>query len=529
MLNHILDLPELPAVVQDLNAPVLAKLIRHIGLEDSAEIVSLATAKQLKAILDEDLWSSDAPGLDETFDAERFGLWLEIMMQNGAAFAARKISELDEDLLTLGLCRLVLAVDIDDYALLSESFDDTLLEKALESSLNQEFGNYLVIAKSESCWDTVCALLAELGEQDYEMFTRLLERCCRVTGEYMEDNGGLYHVLTAGEMLEEDVSSARKERREAKGFVTPASAAVFLSQVRSMPLHEIIEAATVDPITRAYFRAAEKERGYTAGTHVNDKKSEQENPASLDRKIIQFIQTLQNAEVLSAPDQKLLTWEDTGSQNRSLPLTEAMRRINRTDPDLFSKRLMELSYLSNTLMSGCRFQGRPFKPEEAAEAALSVCNLGSEYLLAGKAKLNPEQKHDIWDILLKEVHLIKPFQTGWKILFDEVVFHTAKTLLKFMNRIRDERADSLQARELRKMADILRSRMTAGRPWTFVDEIYYLQIFLDGNTVTVLTGLLQEYPVVLQALTEKGKNRPLPFIGSHEDIATIRQFLDDAL
>lgn len=78
LLNSILDQPELPAIIRSLDAGVLARLIRHIGLEDSAKIISLANTDQLKCILDEDLWHSEAPGQDEVFDADRFGLWLEI-------------------------------------------------------------------------------------------------------------------------------------------------------------------------------------------------------------------------------------------------------------------------------------------------------------------------------------------------------------------------------------------------------------------------------------------------------------------
>ena len=278
LLNHILDQPELPAIIQSLDAGVLTKLIRHFGLEDSVQIVSLATAEQLENILDEDLWYSDAPGRDEIFDAARFGLWLEIMIENGSAFAARKLMELDEDLVTLGLCRLVLVVGIDDLALrLADEWrpaDDNILEKFLDSSLSQEFGNYLMIAKHQSSWDAVCELMVELNELDYDMLIRLLDRCRRISAEFVEDNGGLFHVLTADEMLEEDISAERKERREGKGFVTPTSAAVFLSQTRSMILKKIIAAKTMDPGIRAYFKAAEMETEPAAGSQTPDKPSE---------------------------------------------------------------------------------------------------------------------------------------------------------------------------------------------------------------------------------------------------------------
>nr|HOO91774.1 DUF6178 family protein [Syntrophales bacterium] len=337
LLHHILDLPELPAIVEHLDSGVLTKLIRHIGLEESAQIVSLATTEQLKAVLDEDLWRSEIPGRDEMFDAERFSLWLEIMMENGSTFAARKIRELDEDLLVLGLCRLVLVVGNHDPALL---FDDdwepdngSVLEKVLDGSLNQEFGDYLVIAKRESNWDTVCALMTELDESDYDMLVHLLDRCRSICGEYIEDNGGLYHVLTADEMLEEDVSSERRERREGRGFVTPTSAAVFLNQIRSTTLQEIVAAKTVDAVTRAYFRASEAGRESFVNHRTADKASENGTPVSTDLSVVRFIQTRRDAEVLPPSDRRMIGFDGEETGGHSVPLAEAIRSIDKTDPD----------------------------------------------------------------------------------------------------------------------------------------------------------------------------------------------------
>ena len=152
LLNHILDQPELPTIIQRLDARVLTKLIHHIGLEDSAQIVSMATTDQLKGIFDEDLWHSKAPGAAETFDAARFGLWLTIMLENGSAFAAKKVMAIDEALVTLGFCRLVLVMRNDDVGPrlndAGRSAPGRLMDRVLDNSLNQQFGNYLVIAKN---------------------------------------------------------------------------------------------------------------------------------------------------------------------------------------------------------------------------------------------------------------------------------------------------------------------------------------------------------------------------------------------
>lgn len=103
LLTRILDQPNLVAAIQALPAQALGRLIDHVGLEDSGEIVALATTEQLRRIFDNDLWRSERPGKDESFDAGRFALWLEVMLEAGEEFAAGKLAELPEDLVTLAL------------------------------------------------------------------------------------------------------------------------------------------------------------------------------------------------------------------------------------------------------------------------------------------------------------------------------------------------------------------------------------------------------------------------------------------
>ena len=532
LLRHILDTPELPAVIQRLDAEVLTKLIRHVGLEDSAEIVSLATAEQLKGVLDEDLWHSKAPGLDETFDSERFGLWLEIMMESGSAFAACKVMELDEDLVALGLCGLVLVLDLHDPILRfgrDEYTDDPIVEKALDGSLNMEFDRYLVISKNESSWDAICALMAALNELDYETMVRLLNRCCWASGEEIEENGGLYHVLTDGEMLEEDVSSERKERREKKGFVTPTSAAVFLSQARSTALTEIVAAETIDPITGAYFRAIESEAESADRSRRGDETSEKGSSGSIQTKVVQLAQTIQDADELPTSDQQLLGYDGAGSWDHLLPLARAMEAINQTDPNLFSQRLREFSYLSNTLISGCKFQGRAFRPKEAAEAAFSACNLGSEYLLLKDAKSESDRSVDLFTDLLKVHHLVKLFQVGWKILFENVALHTAKRVLEFIHQQKGGMKDPQQTREMARLIHLLRSCISSGRPWDFQDQMDDLQVFLDGGTTAAITALMQPYPTLSEVICKKEGHWLFPFIWSQAHIETIEYFIRNAL
>jgi len=523
LLNHILDQEELPAIIQSLDTRTLTRLIRHVGLEDSAPIVSLATADQLERVLDEDLWYSEDPGQDEIFNADRFGLWLEIMQETGSEFAARKVMELDENLVTLGLCQLVWVAGLDDPALCAGD------DRIWDSSPNYSFGSYRVIAKNEARWNAVFSLLVELNELDFDRLTRLLDRCRWICQKYIEDDGGLFHVLSAGEMLEEDVSAERQERKEDRGFVTPTSAAVFLLQSRSTPLKEIIAAKTMDHGSRAYLRSAEAQAEAAVGSQTNVNSPPKGPSASTDLKVRQFVRTLQDAEVLPASDLKLLSYDGAGSWEHHLPLAKAMRFFNQSDPDLYSQRLTELSYLSNVLIAGCGFKDRTFQPQEAAEAAFSTCNLGAEYLLMQDAGLRKDQPIDPMTALLKQHHLVKLFQLGWKILFEQVVLYTAKAVSVFINQRKQEIADPDQISELTRMFFMLRYYILSGRPWEFAESMDYLQIFLDSETVVALTELLQEHPTLPDLIAKKGGHRPSPFIWSRAHIRTIRRFLRDVL
>ncbi|MBA3028837.1 MAG: hypothetical protein FP816_08500 [Desulfobacteraceae bacterium] len=533
LLNHILDQPELPAMIRSLDAGVLTKVIHHIGLEDSGEIVSLATADQLKAIFDQDLWQSNGPGKAEALDAARFGLWLEILMESGPEFAARKVMEMDETLVILGLCRLVLVEDrfaparsMKDDA---PSDDEEPLNRAWDGSLKQSFDNYLVTAKNHSRWDAVCALLAELNERDDEKLSRLLENCCRISGEQMEDNNGLLNVLSAEEMLEEDLAEEREARRENKGFVTPASAALFLARSRATPMNKILGTKTPDPATRAYFAAGETP-SVQATKFQPDKEPPLKNDSeALDLKAISFLQTLQAAEVLPASIQKQLGFEGTKSQDLDLPLTKAMRWINHTDSSLYSRLLMELSYLSNTLISGCGFKGRSFDPKEAAEGVLSVCNLGADFVLGDQSRSEESSLNDPWPVLLKKYHLVKLFQVGWKILLDHVSLYTAEVLLGFLVRLKDKPLEPWVRSETISMARVLKSCILSGHPWRFNPKTDGLLTVLDGQTTMALKDLLEEYPTLSVCICSKGAHPVSPYISSKAHIRTLRKYLKEML
>jgi Family of unknown function (DUF6178) len=105
LITRLLDTPDLPRIVRSLEPVVLHELVRKCGLEDCGPIVSLATTEQLVRVFDEDLWRAAHAGAEETLDTDRFGLWLEVLVEAGAEVAARMLASLDFDFVTAALHR----------------------------------------------------------------------------------------------------------------------------------------------------------------------------------------------------------------------------------------------------------------------------------------------------------------------------------------------------------------------------------------------------------------------------------------
>lgn len=382
LLTRLLDQPQLVALIQSLPAASLLRLIDEIGLEDAGEIVALATVEQLTRIFDDDLWRSPKPGHDARFDGARFGLWLEVMLEAGAPFAAAKLAEMSEDLLAVAFESRVLVVDLDELTL---QYLDEQLEKVIEGGLYADFDRFRVIARAAEGWDALSSALAALDDHQPDTLLRLLGRLAESAAEWIDLNGGLYDVLTSAEMFENDAAAERDDRRARTGHVSPATARAFLalptipaptssadrSAANSTPdeteqvlvekllveklFVEKLLAEPRDAITRAYFRELDSP---ILGTP----------PAPAD--------PLSN---LAGGPSDLFTdlFPDLRSDIPLLPASlseNALRRALAHLPEAeLETRLLELTYLANVLVTA-----HQLRPLEAAEAAMARCSLGLE-------------------------------------------------------------------------------------------------------------------------------------------------------
>jgi Family of unknown function (DUF6178) len=399
LLLRILERPGLVAAVRELPGAVLGKLIDRIGLEDAGELVALASTAQLERIFDDDLWRADRPGGDETFRPERFALWLRVMLEAGEEALVQRLCELPHDLVALAVHRLVLVLDTDvlEDLLSAEDEEAERIRRALEDSFVEEWEEFRLIARDADAWDDVWNALLALDRDHHDRLRAILEQCCEMTTEYISGQGGLYQVLTADEMLDSDVAAARDDRRVAEGYVSPADARAFLELARRGEGGE-----GRDPIARAYFRAlakpteapqvdAPRERGAGVPAPARDRGTEL--AYATDARDLTAL--LREVEVV-APAQVPLPARTAGDSNAAhthlvAPLFEqAMSDLRQRDPERFSARVRELSYLVNVWIAGGAHEGRRPRPVEALERVLKTCEAGMRTQL-GAGRTKPEE------------------------------------------------------------------------------------------------------------------------------------------
>src|SRR5260221_6944041 len=193
-LARLLDTPFLARVVPHLPPETLHQLIRHRGLDACGELVASATPAQLTLLLDLDLRRPPRPGRDHRFDVDRFGEWLEVLVDTGDSVAARTVAALDEDLVVAGLSRYVRVLDpgifeptaqSDDEPAdrheamregdsldLGEAMDDEAMhidDAAVHDSsgdwLERDVGGYIVRARRADAWGAIVTLLVGLDEE----------------------------------------------------------------------------------------------------------------------------------------------------------------------------------------------------------------------------------------------------------------------------------------------------------------------------------------------------------------------------
>lgn len=508
LLDRLLNAPDLTKIVPHLQPEVLHRVIQICGLEDCAEFVALATPDQLARVLDVDIWRSRPGGplgeVGDVFDDERFGLWLEVLMESGAHVAAQKLVGLDIELVIAGFARHVAVFEgaaVSSYATLD---GEQVPGRVSSGRPVCEIGGYVIEARRASAWDAIVDLLAFLDSEHVDYFRRLMRGCVRLSNGTREADG-FHNLLQDREQDLFDLGSDREERREKQGYVTPPQARAFLQTARHVDLAG--DRPPTSPLARAYFRAIE-----TAPETDGAPSPEPGGPlpeSSADFPPIEtggiegVFEVLREAGVLTPQPRALIAAGD-GEASR-LRLIQAYVGSHPSSA-------AELAYLANTIMAGCSIQDRGFTPREASDAAAAICNLGL----------------DNWPERWGEPDLVSAFQVGWTILDRDVCLFVTERLIDIISGFRcGDRDIQLRMHSLRiQLVRHVRDRA----PWRGRGALDVI-VMLDAPAWAALQALIDECPVMHAALrASRGSSLRIDptdftFISDNSQIATIRAFV----
>ena len=537
-LARLLDTPFLARVVPHLPPETLHQLIRYRGLDACGELVTSATPAQLTSLLDLDLWHQGQPGRDQQFDVDRFGEWLEVLVDTGHSVAARTVAALDENLVVAGLSRYVRVLDPGIFEPTAQSDDEaTDRQEAMREGdsvdwLESEVGGYIVRARRTDAWDAIVTLLLTLDAEHGNYFHAVMEGCQRLSNSSPEIDG-LDDLLMAPEQHLHDVTIEREHRRSQQGYATPADARAFLEMARE-PKHTrsgapVTEPIKVHPIVTAYFRAAdEAPESSTSPSTASRSTGVHVDATDAPESIGAVIKLLTEAGMMPERPRALLEAAHADPQAASLTrLRQLMEYVRDTDGPAYFARSRELAFLANTLLAGCSVQSRPFTPQEASDAAASICNLGLEYWPARWPSETSQNGPP--DSFLIDHDLVTAFEVGWSVVHQDVSLFVAQQLIATLDDLHCVDRDI--QRGLVALRRTLVKHRDTGTPWRAREAAEVLAM-LDMTAWISVLGLLDECPVLPAALTAILEGRTttvsptaFQFISTAAQIGDVRIFM----
>jgi hypothetical protein len=553
-LARLLDTPFFARVVPHLAPETLHQLIQYRGLDACGELVTSATPAQLTSLLDLDLWRHAQPGRDEQFDVDRFGEWLEVLVDTGDSVAARTVAALDKHLVIVGLSRYLRLFDPGTFEPTESSDDEPVDRTEMMNSetsgdvLECEVGGYLVRARRPDAWDAIVTLLVTLDTEHNHYFHAVMQGCRRLSNSRPEIDG-LDDLLMAPELHLHDVAIERERRRSRQGYATPADARAFLQMARQ-PQHTPSASTApiaINPIATAYFRAVEEEAETTpedtsagapeSAAHHDptdvSARGDEDIPTSIDA----VIELLAEAGVM--PERRaLLEAADEDPRATKLPLLKRLTEfVLHHDETAYLTRSRELAFLANALLAGSSVQSRPFTPQEASDAAACICNLGLDCWPArwsgapSPGASSPRERDPAMppNAFLVAHDLVTAFEVGWSVLHQDVSLFVADQLVSTLADLHCVDADT--RRGLRALRRQLEKQREAGTPWLARDAADVLAM-LDMTVWISVLGLLDECPILTAALTAVLERRTtlvsstaFEFISTTAQIGDIRLFM----
>jgi hypothetical protein len=335
-----------------------------------------------------------------------------------------------------------------------------------------EIGGYVIRARTADAWDAIVGLLIALSDERPRAFHTLMQGCRSLSNSTPEE-GGLDDLLMAPEQALHDVALERERRRSQKGYVSADDARAFLTLARQPRRRP----APVNPIAAVYFHDLDESIAST-----NEPAGPDDPSAAVPGTAVAEVMAEAGISI-TAP--RALLARRASETSRLTALEPLMECVFATHPAAYLSRNRELTFLANALLAGCSVYMRAFTIQEAWDAAVGVCNVALD-------------RGPLPDAFLVEHDLIAEFETGWRMLHQEVSLFVTDALIATLAELRTV-DDDVQRDVDRLRRDLVRER-AAGTPWRAAEALQVMAI-LDTPAWACLCGLLSECPVVPDSLS----------------------------
>jgi hypothetical protein len=531
-LARLLDTPQLARAVPLLGPDLLHQLIEYRGLHACGDLLSLATREQLSTVLDLDLWRPARAAGDDQFDPDRFGEWVETLIEVDESVAARIVAGLDQRLVVAGLSRFV---RVADPATSTRPWSVAAAADGAEerfSGSTTEVGGYVLRARRSDTWDAIVTLLVALEAGHRDCFHAVMRGCRRLSNS-LPERDGLDGLLPESAQLLHDVALQRDERRSEQGYLTPADARAFLQMAREAGLGP---PSAANPIAAAYLSAAEAKADPADAETPGAGAVEPPDCPPASEAVSALAELLAEAGVVPGRPSSLLLEAPAGESPRPARLRALMEHVSVADERACQARSRELAFLANCLMAGCSIQARSFTAGEASDAVVATCELGFEHWPARwpdsedrNAALTAGRDTPFPDGFLLDHDLVTAFQVGWAVLH-EMSLSVAERLVSLLADLRFVEGETQEG------LDFLRRELArqhrSGTPWRARDALDVIAI-LDMLAWTALLGVLDECPVlpaalraVLEGRTGAVSATAFEFISTVDQMVSVRAFVE---
>jgi hypothetical protein len=391
LLKTVLSTSNLPQVLMHMQPFALVRLVQGVGVEDCEEILEHLSPAQMAPIVDEELWRASRVGAEEKFDIKQAIRWLRVWNEMGPEHIIRIFSGMGRDFLATLMIHFADVQELSGVAwdmLNLDGFGSVLEEQ--DSPFRHVYSRFVLESRSKDAeeWELLVGVMDALWETSPDVLEDALSACCNRShqDEVDEEGKGREKVNEVEDILRDNLSRAREDRRRRLGFLAPEQARDMLQRCRAGDALRALRDFLSERFLWSDIEDSADEEEDNSGNAASVGGQEEIPDEAADvlgraeapdvDEAVFGARALEMA-VLAAtsPARPLLALPSGADSGKERDLQTALRVAAQKGFNE-SKMQVELTGLANLVISGCNVVGRKFEETQAFSAVLSLVEMG---------------------------------------------------------------------------------------------------------------------------------------------------------